>query len=95
MLGKSKSKWGDKQTDKRMKAAEGARKTSSPLHAMHGPYWVQTLAVSTKYKGKSRDQIFTRMLAGKKVLHIGYADWPITDPEANLHVQLDKVFVPS
>jgi Methyltransferase domain len=75
----------------RMKATLGPTKTNSPLHKKHEPYFVQSVAVSTEFEGMRREEIFTKLLRGKKVLHVGYADWPITNVAANLHVQLDKV----
>lgn len=38
-----------------------------------------------------RLEVFQRMLAGRAVLHVGYADWPILSIEDHLHVQLDGV----
>lgn len=63
----------------------------SPLREGNAPYFVQQLSVSNKLAGVSRLELFSRLLAGKRVLHVGYADWPITDPRQNLHVQLDGV----
>lgn len=86
-----KSMYKDSKTSRRMKAVKGPSKTDSPLHGLHDPYWVQTIAVNTEFDGMPREEIFGKLLAGKKVLHVGYADWPVTDASASLHVQLDKV----
>lgn len=37
---------------------------------------------------ESRVQVFRRLMHGKKSLHVGCADWPIYDPERNLHLAL-------
>ncbi len=64
---------------------------SSPLSAAHDDYFLQYVAVSREFDGWAREDIFKHLLDGKRVLHIGYADWPITDPAQNLHVVLDGV----
>lgn len=63
----------------------------SALLEGNDPYFVQQLSVSNAFSGRTRLEVFTQLLAGKRVLHVGYADWPITDPRQNLHVQLDGV----
>lgn len=63
----------------------------SVLESRHEPYFVQQVPVSSSLQGLSRLQVFSRLLAGKRVLHVGYADWPITDLSNNLHVALDGV----
>lgn len=65
----------------------------SILETAHDPYFVQRVKVSSQFAGIPRAQFLTKFLAGKRVLHIGYADWPITDVHANLHVVLDAVCV--
>jgi hypothetical protein len=65
--------------------------THSVLEAAHDPYFVQRVHVSSQFAATPRATFFTQFLAGKRVLHIGYADWPITDVTANLHVLLDPV----
>jgi hypothetical protein len=63
----------------------------SVLETAHDPYFVQKVKVSSQFATMPRGQFLTRFLAGKSVLHVGYADWPITDVHANLHVVLDGV----
>jgi len=63
----------------------------SILETAHDPYFVQRVKVSSQFATVPREQFFTKFLAGKRVLHVGYADWPITDVNANLHVLLDAV----
>jgi glycosyltransferase involved in cell wall biosynthesis len=64
---------------------------ASQLQAVHEPYFVQQVRVSSNLVGLPRVPVLSQLLAGKRVLHVGYADWPITDPAQNLHVQLDSV----
>jgi hypothetical protein len=63
----------------------------SSIAELHDPYFVQKVKVSRQFAATPKTQFFTQFLAGKSVLHVGYADWPITDLNANLHVQLDPV----
>lgn len=63
----------------------------SILETVHDPYFVQRVKVSSQFAAMPRVQFLTQFLAGKAVLHVGYADWPITDIKANLHVILDGV----
>ncbi|MGZ6826429.1 MAG: hypothetical protein ACXVGH_06515, partial [Mycobacteriales bacterium] len=65
--------------------------TAVPLAAQHDPYFVQQVQVSDELVGIPRWDVLSGLLAGKRVLHVGCADWPITDPAANLHVQLDSI----
>ncbi|HLI16031.1 MAG TPA: hypothetical protein VKV23_08280 [Acidimicrobiales bacterium] len=66
----------------------GARR---PLEAAHDPYFVQRVPVHAELARVPRLEVFRRILAGRRVLHVGCADWPITDVRSNLHVQLDPV----
>jgi len=63
----------------------------SPLQAAHDPYFTQLVEVGEDLVGLPRTHVFSQLLAGKRVLHVGYADWPITDLQSNLHVALDSV----
>lgn len=65
--------------------------TAVPLAAQHDPYFVQQVQVSDELVGIPRWDVLSGLLAGKRVLHVGCADWPITDVAANLHVQLDSI----
>jgi hypothetical protein len=58
---------------------------------LHDPYFVQRVKVDSQFAAIPKAQFFSQFLAGKRVLHIGYADWPITDLNANLHIMLDPV----
>lgn len=55
------------------------------------PGFVQHVEVSSQLRGRTRLDVFRQLLVTKRVLHVGYADWPITDSRHHLHVQLDAV----
>lgn len=61
----------------------------SALEARHAPYFVQRVPVGRELVGRSRVDVFREMCAGLRVLHIGCADWPITDPTTSLHLALE------
>jgi hypothetical protein len=63
----------------------------SPLEALHDPYFVQKVKVGRELAGRSRADVFRQICQGRRVLHVGCADWPITDVQRSLHVQLDPV----
>ena len=61
----------------------------SPLDSAHAPYFVQHVNVGEELIGRSRLDVFAQICTGKRVLHVGCVDWPITDVRNSLHVQLD------
>lgn len=63
----------------------------STLESRHDPYFVQKVAISTEILGVSRMEMFGSLCAGKRVLHVGCADWPITDPKTSLHLALEPL----
>lgn len=69
--------------------APPAAAAASPLESRHPPYFVQKLAVGRDLVGRSRADVFAQLCAGKRVLHMGCADWPITDPKTSLHLALE------
>ena len=50
-------------------------------------YWVQKIAVT---RIEDRNIYFENYCKNKKVLHFGCTDWPIFNPENNLHIRLSK-----
>lgn len=50
-------------------------------------YWVQKVIVN---RVEDRNLYFENYCRGKKVLHFGCTDWPIFNPENNLHIRLSK-----
>jgi mannosyltransferase OCH1-like enzyme len=62
----------------------------SQLEALHDPYFVQRIAVGTELAQMDRLAVFSALCAGKRVLHVGCADWPITDPRTSLHIRLEE-----
>jgi len=63
----------------------------SRLEDAHDPYFVQRVQISTDVMKVSRVDVFKKLCEGKRVLHIGCADWPITDPQTSLHLALESV----
>lgn len=63
----------------------------SALQQMHAPYFVQTVQVGSELANLPRAQVFRDICAGRRVLHVGCVDWPITDASHSLHVALDPV----
>lgn len=59
------------------------------LEHVHAPYFVQKVEVREDLIGLSRLDVFGRICAGRRVLHVGCVDWPITDLRQSLHLQLD------
>lgn len=64
---------------------------TSPLESQHAPYFVQKVTVSRELLGRPRVDVLKQLCQGRRVLHVGCVDWPITDPRQSLHVQLDAV----
>jgi mannosyltransferase OCH1-like enzyme len=62
---------------------------TSALERLHEPYFVQKVQVSSEIANIGRLDVFANMCRGKRVLHIGCADWPITDPATSLHLALE------
>lgn len=63
----------------------------SKLEASHDPYFVQRVPVSSELVGVGRIEVLRTLCQGKRVLHVGCADWPITDPKNSLHLALEPV----
>lgn len=56
----------------------------------HDPYFIQRVKVSTEIASLKRLDVMRHLCQGKRVLHVGCVDWPITNPANSLHVQLDS-----
>jgi hypothetical protein len=52
------------------------------------PYWIQQTQV---FRNHDRMKVFEPYVKGKKVLHIGCTDYPIFNPNTNLHLKLGKL----
>jgi hypothetical protein len=63
--------------------------TDSPLETQHDKFFVQKVWVGDELVGKTRFEVFRQICTGRRVLHVGCVDWPITDPANSLHVFLD------
>jgi mannosyltransferase OCH1-like enzyme len=57
--------------------------------ANHDPYFVQQVQVSSELVGVDKVDAFRSLCEGGRVLHIGCADWPITDPDSSLHLAIE------
>ena len=70
---------------------EGTPAVVSDLERKHPPYFVQRVAVSNELAGFGRFEVFRSFCEGKRVLHVGCADWPITNPKTSLHLALETI----
>jgi len=61
----------------------------SPLERIHAPYFLQRVPVSAELAGLGRVEVLGGLCAGQRVLHVGCADWPITDVATSLHLALE------
>ena len=68
---------------------EQAATRASPLETIHAPYFLQRVEVGAELARLPRMDVFAGLLKEKRVLHVGCADWPITDPATSLHVRLE------
>jgi|688.fasta_scaffold723970_2 hypothetical protein len=50
-------------------------------------FWLQKLAVKKVY---DRESVFRPFIEDKKVLHIGCTDYPVFNPNSNLHLTISK-----
>jgi mannosyltransferase OCH1-like enzyme len=64
---------------------------NSVLESRHDPYFVQHVKVSSDVINHSRIDVFKKLCAGRRVLHVGCADWPIENPNTSLHLALEPV----
>lgn len=69
--------------------AREAGAPASQLEQIHAPYFLQRVPVGSELAGLGRLQVLSSLCAGKRVLHVGCADWPITDVRTSLHVALE------
>ena len=63
----------------------------SPIESSHDSYFLQRVDISSDLAHHSRIEVFKKLCSGQRVLHIGCADWPITDPKTSLHLLLEPV----
>jgi mannosyltransferase OCH1-like enzyme len=74
-----------------MAPAASTESGTSKLESLHSPYFVQKVEVSSEIATIGRVAVLQSLCQGKRVLHVGCADWPITDPKTSLHLQLESV----
>jgi hypothetical protein len=63
--------------------------STAAIEAGHDAYFVQKLWVGDELVGLDRIQVFQKICANRRVLHVGCVDWPITNVENSLHLRLD------
>lgn len=68
---------------------EHSSSSKSQIIGKHDPYFVQVVPVRKEFIGLSRIDVLSEFCRDQRVLHIGCADWPITDPRTSLHLQLE------
>lgn len=51
-------------------------------------YFTQTIEVDNSFKNKTRHDFIKQSVHGKKVLHVGFVDYPITNLKKNLHLYI-------
>jgi hypothetical protein len=64
--------------------------TESKAASKRDDFFVQKIRVGDDLLGRNRFDVFRQICAGQRVLHVGCADWPITDLQDNLHLFLDQ-----
>lgn len=84
---KGSARSGDKTAD--ASGNPGIDSIGSRAHEGHDPFFVQQVTVGRELAGLSRLAVFKRICEGKRVLHVGCADWPITNPASSLHLALE------
>ena len=65
--------------------------SGSKLETLHDSYFVQRVEISNEIADVGRLDVLLNICRGKRVLHVGCADWPITDPATSLHLALEAV----
>ncbi len=60
---------------------------NKPKYLKFNNYWIQRIEIKSVSK---RKEFFKKICTNKKVLHFGCTDWPIFDPNRNLHIELSK-----
>lgn len=54
-------------------------------------FFTQRVKVNIENNNINRFKFFEKICKNKKVLHIGFVDYPITNADQNMHIILDKV----
>ena len=58
------------------------------IEGLHDPFFLQRIPVFDEFRGKDRRLVLAALCNGKRVLHLGCADSPLTDVDNNLHLFL-------
>jgi hypothetical protein len=54
-------------------------------------YFEHVIHVNDTFTRRHRNDLFCHYLANKSVLHVGFVDYPVTQPQENLHVVLSHI----
>lgn len=81
------SREGRPETARSLPLKSGA--DESALERLHDPYFVQKVSVGRELVGRPRIDVLREICQGRRVLHVGCVDWPITDLQTCLHLRLD------
>jgi len=54
----------------------------------HKSYYVQKVSVDKTFLNLKRIDFFKKFIQNKKVLHVGFVDWPVTNLKNNLHLRI-------
>ena len=65
----------------------GTKKTAQKAQEKISDYWIQKMDVK---RIQEREEVFKPYLENRKVLHVGCTDYPIFDPNNNLHLTISK-----
>jgi hypothetical protein len=60
-------------------------------NSYHKSFYVQKLSVDKTFLNSKRISFFKQFIEGKKVLHVGFVDWPITNLKNNLHLEISPL----
>jgi hypothetical protein len=60
-------------------------------NSYHKSFYVQKLSLDKTFLNLKRISFFKQFIEGKKVLHVGFVDWPITNLKNNLHLELSSL----
>ena len=63
------------------------KKAFKPYYKTQNEYWVQRIELK---RSNSRFEFFVNHCRDKDVIHFGCTDWPVFNPNNNLHIDLEK-----
>jgi hypothetical protein len=60
-------------------------------NSYHKSFYVQRLDVDKTFLNSKRIEFFKKFIENKKVLHVGFVDWPVTNLKNNLHLAISSL----